>query len=93
MAEKLLQPLMNNTEDPSSLFDSIEDEPLLCQFEPSTNEEMTVSQAKQILQKVMVKKEEKQAVASPTETPIEKEPESSLPDFDIDNFRKSSCFP
>ena len=90
MAEKLLQPLMNSTEDRSSLFNDIEEEPIRCQFEPSTNEEMTVNQAKQIMKKVMVKKEEKQTFTQPDETPIEKEPESKLPDFDIDNFRMAS---
>ena len=86
MAEKLLQPILNSTEDKTAVFDSIEEEPIHCQFEPSTTEEMTVNQAKQILKHVMVN-QEKQTTAAPEETPVQKEADSKLPEFDIDNFR------
>ena len=80
--------LLNHNEDPSSLSETVEEQPWKCQFEATENEEMTVQQAKQILQKTMNHKEEKKTSENRREYIEEtKKKEEKMVDFNVDNFR------
>lgn len=88
MANELMSGLLNHNEDPSTLSETVDEQPWQCQFEANTNEEMTIQQAKQILHKTVNKKEEKKGSENRREYIEEnKKKEEKMVDFNVDNFR------
>ena len=88
MANEIMTGLLNHNDNPSTLSETIQEQPWKCQFEPTVNEEMTVEQAKQILQKTMTQKEEKKINQNQREYIEEnKKKEVKMVDFNVDNFR------
>ena len=98
IAEKLLQPILNNEEEKAKVLEDMENEEEIqpCRFEKVENEEMTVQQAKRILKKKLMKKSNQgegtssnqyEYVEDSAQRDAQRDAQKqTIPDFDIDNF-------